>query len=84
MNKYEKILLKILQGASDANISFDDLCALLEHFGFEQRIRGSHHIFRRADIEEKPNLQNDGKHAKPYQVKQVRAIILKYHLQEEV
>lgn len=84
MNKYEKILLKILQGTSDANIPFDDLCAFLEHIGFEQRVRGSHHIFRRADIEEKPNLQKDGKHAKPYHVKQVRVIILKYRLDEEV
>jgi len=28
------------------------------------------------------NLQKDGAHAKPYQVKQVRTVILKYHLEE--
>jgi hypothetical protein len=44
-------------------------------------VYGSRRIFRRADVEEILNLQprGDGK-AKPYQVKQVRAIILKYRL----
>ena len=44
------------------------------------RIKGSHHIFRKKSIEEKPNLQKEGNKAKPYQVKQVRNIILKYKL----
>ena len=48
--------------------------------GFEERIRGSHHIFRRADIEERLNLQRDGAKAKPYQVRQVRNVIHKYRL----
>ncbi len=53
MGKYEKLLLKILQGASDANILFDDLCHLLSQLGFEERTRGSHHIFRKEGVEEK-------------------------------
>ena len=52
----------------------------MQRFGFEMRIKGSHHIFRRKGIEEKPNLQKDGNKAKPYQVKQIRKIILKYEL----
>lgn len=40
----------------------------------------SHHIFRQAGIEERINLQRDGKHAKTYQVRQVRAVILRYRL----
>lgn len=28
-------------------------CALLKRLGFEERIRGSHHIFRRVGIPEK-------------------------------
>jgi len=48
--------------------------------GFEKRVVGSHHNFRRPGIEEKINLQRDGNNAKPYQVKQVRAVILKYRL----
>ena len=83
MNKYTKILLKILQGNADANIPFDEVCALLKHLGFEQRIRGSHHIFRKEGLEEKPNLQREGRNAKPYQVRQVRSIILRYHLHKE-
>ena len=43
-------------------------------------LRGSHHIFRKENIIEKINLQKDGNKAKPYQVRQVRSIILRYHL----
>ncbi|MGK7898193.1 MAG: type II toxin-antitoxin system HicA family toxin [Xenococcus sp. (in: cyanobacteria)] len=81
MGKYEKLLLKILGGRSDSNISFNDLCQLLEKLGFDQRIRGSHHTFRKAGIPEKPNLQQDGNKAKDYQVRQIRNIILKYKLE---
>jgi len=80
MSKYEKLLLKILQASSDANISFDDLCNLLKKFGFEERVRGSHHIFRKEGILEKINLQRDDTKAKVYQVRQVRNLILKYNL----
>ncbi len=80
MGKYEKLVDQILRGRSDANISFSDLVGLLQYFGFELRISGSHHIFRKQGVEEKPNLQKDGNKAKPYQVKQIRNIILKYSL----
>ena len=45
MSQRDKLLLKILRGTSDADIPFDQLCQLLKRLGFEQRIRGSHHIF---------------------------------------
>jgi len=80
MGKHEKLLLKILSGAADANIQFEDLCSLLKHLGFDMRVRGSHHIFRKEAVIEKINLQHDGNKAKPYQVKQVRNVILKYKL----
>jgi len=80
MGKYEKLLLQILTGASDKNISFDELCQLLRRLGFDERTRGGHHIFRRQGIEEKINLQREGNKAKAYQVRQVRAVILKYKL----
>ena len=83
MGKYEKLLLQILRGTSDANISFDDLCQLLHRLGFEERTRGSHHIFRKQGIEEKINLQRDDGKVKVYQVRQVRAVIVKYRLGEE-
>ena len=78
MGKYEKLLTRILHGKSDADISFADLCNLLERLGFETRIRSSHHMFRKEGVEEKINLQKEHGKAKPYQVRQVRNIILKY------
>ncbi|MGI9105620.1 MAG: type II toxin-antitoxin system HicA family toxin [Pyrinomonadaceae bacterium] len=83
MGKFEKLLLQILRGTSDANISFDDLCQLLRRVGFAERTRGSHHSFRKQGIEEKINLQREGSKAKVYQVRQVRAVILKYKLGAE-
>ena len=80
MSKVEKVLEEVLRGASDANISFSNLRHLLNKLGFEERVRGSHHIFTRVDTEEIINLQPKGGKAKPYQVKQVRGLILKYKL----
>jgi hypothetical protein len=74
----------VLRGTSDANIPFDGLLHLLKEFGFEERIRGSHHIFTRTGVEEILNLQPKGSHAKPYQVKQVRQVILRYKLGGDV
>ena len=78
MAKYEDLLLRILRGTSDANISFNDLRQLLRRLGFAERIRGDHHIFHKAGVEEKINLQREGNKAKVYQVRQVRGVILKY------
>ncbi len=72
MGSFDKLVYKILSGVSDANISFDELCHLLGILGFDLRIKGSHHIFRKPGIDEKINLQKDGGKAKPYQVRQVR------------
>jgi len=83
MGKYDKLILKILRGSSDANISFNDLCELLKRIGFDERTRGSHHVFRKEGIEEKINLQSDSAKAKPYQVRQVRSILVKYRLSGE-
>ena len=80
MSKRNKILEQILRGLSDSNIGFTDLCGLLRSFGFAERIRGGHHIFSREDVAEIINLQPLGAKAKPYQVKQTRALIIKYRL----
>jgi predicted RNA binding protein YcfA (HicA-like mRNA interferase family) len=53
---------------------------LLVRLGFEERIRGSHHIFTQDSVEEILNLQPKQVKAKAYQVKQVRNIIVKYQL----
>ena len=80
MGKYDKLVLRILRGGSDKDIRFDDLCHLMKRMGFEERVRGSHHIFRKTGVIEKVNLQRDRDKAKAYQVRQVRDIIHKYNL----
>ncbi len=83
MARADKVLERILLGTSDASISFSDLRGLVVRLGFSERIRGSHHIFWKDGVEEILNLQPKGNKAKPYQVKQVRHVILKYRLGEK-
>jgi predicted RNA binding protein YcfA (HicA-like mRNA interferase family) len=81
VTSFEKTLFQVLRGTSDASIRFGELTKLLEGLGFTERTRGSHRIFKRDDIEEIVTLQPQGSKAKPYQVKQVRQLILKYGLE---
>ena len=83
MPRREKLLGQILSGASDANIPFHAMRRLLRSLGFEERVRGDHHIFTKDGVEEIPNLQPRGGKAKPYQVKQVRNVIVAYRLGNE-
>lgn len=80
MGKYAKLLECILNGRSDANIRFEDLLNLLTRIGFDHRIRGDHHIFTRDGVEEILNIQPKGGKAKPYQVKQIRRLVIKHKL----
>jgi hypothetical protein len=80
VSKHGKLLEKILRGASDANIPFDGLRGLLRRLGFDERIRGSHHSYSKNGVVEILNLQPRGNDAKPYQVRQVRNLVLKYKL----
>lgn len=80
MVRRDRVLDQILRGTSDANVSFVQMCQLLVRLGFQERIRGSHHIFTKQGVEEILNLQPKTAKAKPYQVKQVRHVILRYKL----
>ena len=80
MKKSKKLLKYILMRRSDSNVPFTGLCQLLKSLGFDERISEDHHIFTKAGIEEILNIQPKGTNAKPYQVKQLRNIILKYRL----
>ena len=80
--KYSKLRDEILAGIADGNIDFALLCQLFVRLGSNERVKGSHHIFTRDGIAEIVNLQPKGKEAKPYQVKQVRSILVKYRLGE--
>ena len=83
MGGYDKLLGTIFRGVSDANIAFEDLGQLLRHLGFDERMRGSHHLFRKSGITELINLQREGSKANVYQVRQVRAVLLTYRLAGE-
>lgn len=80
MSQEEKLLLSVLRGTQDKNISFSDLQKLLDHLGFDCRTRGDHFIYTRQDVDEIINIQPRGHLAKPYQVKQVRDVIIKYRM----
>ncbi|MEH2280453.1 MAG: type II toxin-antitoxin system HicA family toxin [Nostoc sp.] len=80
MSQQDKLLEKIISGTSDTDIPFAQLWQLLYQLGFDERIRGDHRIFIKADVEEILNLQHKKGKAKSYQIKQVRAVILKYKL----
>jgi hypothetical protein len=77
-----KLLERILLGRSDANVRFNDLRSVVLALGFDERVKGDHHIFTRSGVEEIINLQplSDGK-AKPYQVRQVRNLVNRYGLE---
>lgn len=75
MNSYEKLAIKLMSGAADADVRFTDLRRFLRHLGFEETVRGDHHIFTRDNLEEILNLQPREGRAKPYQVRQVSRLM---------
>ena len=84
MRKYKKLLMEILSGKKDNNINFDDFRTIILKLGFKERINGDHFIYKRTDIIERINIQPKGNMAKGYQVKQVRNLILKYKLGDDM
>lgn len=80
VSQYEKLLAFLMSGTGDKNFLFSDLQAILDRLGFQCRVKGDHFIYTRDGIDEIINLQPLGARAKPYQVRQVRQLILKYHL----
>lgn len=82
MTQVQKLISKILSGTNDKNIRFSELCNVLIKIGFQQRVKGDHHIFYKEGIEEIINIQPKKNMAKSYQVKQIRKMILDYKLGE--
>lgn len=82
MARRDKFLARLMGGKSDAAIDFAQLASLLKSLGFDVRTEGSHHVFTKEGVDELINLQPDGRHVKPFQVKQVRVILAKYKLAE--
>ncbi|MDO5422772.1 MAG: type II toxin-antitoxin system HicA family toxin [Eubacteriales bacterium] len=81
MPTIQKILTEVMSGTKDKNIRFSELQQLLDVLGFDCRVKGDHFIYFKNGIDEIVNIQPDGNKAKPYQVKQIRNIILKYKLE---
>jgi len=78
-----KLLNRIVGGAV-ANVSFSDLVVLLEALGFQEvGGRGSHRVFTRLGVVEILTRQEVRGQAKPYQVRQVAAVVRRYNLQLE-
>jgi len=76
----EKLLVRLQTGVYH-NVSYADFCRLVEAFGFRlERTRGSHQIYRHAHVPVRLNIQNRKGEAKPYQVRQLLAVVEEYSL----
>jgi hypothetical protein len=74
-------LLHRLASGAVSNVDFSDAQLLLEALGFEEvRVTGSHHVYVRPDIPEQMNLQDRRGQAKPYQLRQLIALVKRYDL----
>ena len=66
MSRVKATLQKVLAGSGDSSVRFADLRKVLAALGFDERIRGNHHIYTRNDVVEIINLQPRGPLARPY------------------
>ena len=79
MNK--KVYNDVISGKSDNNIHFTDFSKLIVDLGFTFKGQsGSHVVYYHSGINERMTIQNAGSKAKGYQVRQLRAIIIKHGL----
>jgi hypothetical protein len=79
----EALLRRLLDG-SVTNVAFVDAERLLRALGFEElRVKGSHHVYGRPGIGQQLNLQEVGGEAKPYQLRQLVAVVRRYDLRIE-
>jgi predicted RNA binding protein YcfA (HicA-like mRNA interferase family) len=75
-----RLLARLLAGRL-ANVGFSDLLRLVEALGFElSRVSGSHRVYSHPDVVELLCLQPDRGEAKPYQVRQLLALVQGYNL----
>ena len=69
-----------MSGRSDSNIRFTDFRNWILSYGFIERIKGDHYVYKRNDIIERIVIQPLGNKAKAYQVRQVGNLFNKYGL----
>jgi prepilin-type processing-associated H-X9-DG protein len=78
--KPARLLERLLTGRL-ANVAFADLHLLVRALGFELlRVSGSHRIYSHPDVLELLCLQPHRGEAKPYQIRQLLAVIQRYNL----
>ncbi len=80
MGRERKLLECILSGRSDANIPFEQTRTLLRSLEFSEDIEGDHFIYRKEGIPGRINIQPQGGQCKPYQVRQIRKVLIDYDL----
>jgi len=77
-------LLARIAGGQVSNVDFRDLANLLSSLGFElDRTRGSHQLYVHRVVRCRLNLQPHRSQAKPYQVRQLLALIEEWGLRIE-
>ena len=81
MTRWRKLIEKAMN--NPAGIRFKELCLLAEHMGFQKSCgKGSHVVYEKDGVEEIMTFQDRKGMVKPYQVKQLLAVIEKYRLGE--
>lgn len=82
MTRRQKLIGKARN--NQAGIRFREICLLAEHLGFSKRGgKGSHVVYEKDGVAEILTFQDRKGMAKPYQVRQLLAVIEKYRLGEE-
>lgn len=85
MSQIVKLYDAVCSGKEDKNFRFSDLQRLLVALGFVlSRVCGDHFIYAKSGVAEIINIQpdkRDSSKAKSVQVRQVRAIIVKYGME---
>ena len=69
MSRLERLLQSSLRRRADENIGSADPCALMQYPGFEERIRASHHLYRKEGVAEHVKLKCDYGDARPHQMR---------------
>ena len=81
MTRRQKLIEKARNNPT--GVRFQEICLLAEHLGFTKRGgKGSHIVYEKEGVEEILTFQDRKGMAKPYQVKQLLAVIEKYWLGE--
>ncbi len=71
MSQWQKLIQKILEGK---NTSYEEAKNVLFHLGFELKIRGSHHIFRKNGYIKNVSIKRRSQ-LLPYQMRDLKEIL---------